>query len=259
MRSISIEVSNKGWFILLFLFGSILLILGKDFLHAFVANYNFYFSESLLFGLFWLLFIPFFFLNHRILKRNSSLYKILLPIVISISHIAVFALLVFSISAIFYSHTFEFWGVFSETIVDHGLSCLLIYGLVSFFFLNFTKPAKEISDNLKKIRVTDRNEVKLLAPEEILYVKTERPYIAIVTRERRFLHSSTLKDIMEELPNDSFIQIHKSTIINLHQIQSYRSRKNGDYDVLLKNDDRVRVSRNYNSFFRSFLKEPLSD
>ncbi|AVI51139.1 hypothetical protein C5O00_08105 [Pukyongia salina] len=251
LRIIPIGGISRERFILLFLFGSILLILGKDMLHAVVADYDFYFSESLLFGSFWLLFIPFIVLNYRVLKGNYPLNKIVLPIVSGFLHISAFALLVFSVSAIFFNHTFNPGAVFAETLLDHGLTCLAIYGLVTFFFLNFIKPTKEIGENLKKIRVTHRNQIKLLSPEEILYVKSERPYVAIVTRKKKFLYNSTLREIMEKLPSGTFKQIHKSTIINLDQIQSYQSRKNGDYDVLMKNNDMLRVSRNFNSFFRS--------
>ena len=70
LRIIPIGGISRERFILLFLFGSILLILGKDMLHAVVADYDFYFSESLLFGSFWLLFIPFIVLNYRVLKGD---------------------------------------------------------------------------------------------------------------------------------------------------------------------------------------------
>ncbi|MBK7426438.1 MAG: LytTR family transcriptional regulator DNA-binding domain-containing protein [Saprospiraceae bacterium] len=47
-----------------------------------------------------------------------------------------------------------------------------------------------------------------------------------------------------------FVRIHKSSIINIEKVKSYTSRLNGDFDVLMENGIKLRLSRNYVKLFR---------
>lgn len=94
----------------------------------------------------------------------------------------------------------------------------------------------------------------LVSTSEILYVKAERPYIALVTATQTYLHNETLSGFLKMNPVGDFIQIHKSAVINSQFIRSYSSRKNGDYDIEMTNGDIVRASRNYNQNFKIFTR-----
>ena len=255
MTTITLKNRNGALIIPLFLLGITLLLICKDLFHSFVMDYNFYITESLLFGLLWLLFVPFLILSWRFSKKFGKNISLISPLFFSIFHIAIFSVLVFLISALFFNHTFNFLRIFSDTLADYGLSCLLIYGLSIFIDTKFPTTKIDELNNLEKIRVEFKNGIKLLAHEDILYVRTERPYIALVTKERTYLHNSTLKDFIEKVPKDIFIQIHRSTIINTAHICSYKSRKNGDYDVKMLNEDTLRASRNFNEFFKKYSRK----
>ena len=255
MTTITLKNRNGALIIPLFLLGITLLLICKDLFHCFVMDYNFYITESLLFGLLWLLFVPFLILSWRFSKKFGKNISLISPLFFSIFHIAIFSVLVFLISALFFNHTFNFLRIFSDTLADYGLSCLLIYGLSIFIDTKFPTSKIDELNNLEKIRVEFKNGIKLLAHEDILYVRTERPYIALVTKERTYLHNSTLKDFIEKVPKDIFIQIHRSTIINTAHICSYKSRKNGDYDVKMLNEDTLRASRNFNEFFKKYSRK----
>ncbi len=254
MTAITLKNRNGALIIPLSLLGITLLFLCKDLFHAFVMDYNFYLSESLLFGIFWLLFVPFLILSWRLSQKFGKIVNLISPLLVSIFHIAIFSIFVFSLSALFFNHTFSFVRVFSDTLADNGFSCLLIYGLSVFIDPKFQTTVIDKQEDLKKIRVEYKNGVKLLALENILYVRTERPYIALITEERTYLHNSTLKEFIEKMPKGTFIQIHKSTIINTNHICSYKSKKNGDYDAVMLNGDILRVSRNFNDFFKKFSR-----
>jgi DNA-binding LytR/AlgR family response regulator len=125
--------------------------------------------------------------------------------------------------------------------------------MLSFVLPRIKKTHSETQKNQSKVKVSHQNKIVLVDYENILYVKTERPYIALVTKERTYLHNSTLKEFIGNV-SDNFVQIHKSTLINKDYIHSYKSRQNGDYDVLLLNGDTLRVSRNFNANFKSYTK-----
>lgn len=54
-----------------------------------------------------------------------------------------------------------------------------------------------------------------------------------------------------KLDTRTFVRVHKSTIVNLEKVSSFKSRLNGDYDLLLKNGTIVRLSRTYAANFKN--------
>jgi len=244
------EIRRHYWPIALI--GLTMLVLALDLMHSIVWNYSFYLSESLLFGMFWLIFIPFILTVRKKGRENTSL---LLPLVLSLFHIGLFSLLVFLISALFFEHTFGFFPVLIDTISENGLVCLSIYGVYGFLLSRKQKVFEEVLEPKisGKVKVLHQNRALILDCRDIVYVKSEKPYIALVTQERKYLYNSTLKKFLEEKPTGNFIRIHKSTLVNTNCFVSFTSRKNGDYDVQLANGDEVRASRSFNQNFKPFF------
>jgi len=226
-----------------------LLVIAQDLMHSSLRNYSFYLSESLLFSTFWLLFIP---LTLIFKRRKSKKFRLLLPVVFSVVHLGVFSFLVFSISSAFFNDAFEFSRTFVNATSEYGIVCMVIYGLCTFLFASKRKSFKEITSHKvsPKIKVSHHNQMVILDCKDILYVKAEKPYIALVTKNRSYLHQGSLKKFLEVKATRNFIQIHKSLIVNTDHIVSYTSRKNGDYDILMVNNDLVRASRSYNTNFK---------
>ena len=98
-----------------------------------------------------------------------------------------------------------------------------------------------------------RKENILVSTAEIILITSASPYIAIHTEKKKYLHTSTLRNIALQLDPDIFVRVHKTTIINSHFVLSYRSRLNGDYDIVLKNQQEIRLSRNYVQAFRKIM------
>lgn len=229
----------------------ILLVIGKDLMHSYVNNYSYYITESLLFGSFWIMFIPLALFCKKTSKKKSNIF---LPMVFSLFHLGIFSLFVFLISILFFNNTFEIHQTFMQTTSEYGLVCLFVYSFFSSHLLRNQTALKalEHQNTSDRIKVTHQNRIIVLECKDILYVKSEKPYIAIITKERTYLHNSSLKNILKER-STNFIQIHKSIIVNTDYIVSYTSRKNGDYDIQLKNKEVVRASRNFNKNFKSFF------
>lgn len=240
---------------LLVLFAATILItaVGKDLLLAEIKDYSFYLSESILFETFWLLFIPILIWLKPFVTSFAKQNNILIITFLSISHIVLFSIWVFSISLLFFTHTFRFSWLILDTSLDHGVSCLLIYGMAVLIFQK-RKPIPSETENKRpseKIMVTHRNRKILVDIGCILYVRSETPYVALITGTNTYLYNSSLKAFMQEKASDQFIRIHKSTIVNIGFVTSYRSRHNGDYDVVLNNGTVLRLSRNFSKQFKS--------
>ncbi len=261
------------------LFVIIILTILQDFIHSRVNDYFFYFSESLLFKTFWFLFPPLLFVQSKYLNklRTKTILRLMMTISVpTLIHLLLTPLIIFVVSTVFYSHTFSYYQTFAYTISEDFYKLPLIYGL-SFFLSEYiftgAKPIAQENDELpvgffdaektelkakaqirpaglEIIVVSSGRKYVPISVNDILYISAATPYVTIHLENRRFLHNETLKSINEKLNAAQFVRIHKSTIVNLDKIVSYKSRLNGDYDVLLENGSEIRLSRNYSAEFK---------
>lgn len=63
----------------------------------------------------------------------------------------------------------------------------------------------------------ERRLVKINIPD-ILFIEAKGDYIAIKTTEKKFIVHSTLKKVQDKLPEELFMKIHRSFIINFSKI-----------------------------------------
>lgn len=65
-----------------------------------------------------------------------------------------------------------------------------------------------------------RHQDKMVKVEikDILYIEAERNYCRIYSKDKKYLLVMTLKDMDEKLPQQNFIRVHRSFIVNLSQI-----------------------------------------
>ena len=55
----------------------------------------------------------------------------------------------------------------------------------------------------------------------------------------------TMNNMEEKLNKDKFARIHRSYIVNIEQIKEMQSWSHGDYIVILKNGQKLSMSRRY--------------
>jgi len=70
------------------------------------------------------------------------------------------------------------------------------------------------------VKTDGKNKFQKLFLEEILYVESLQNYVCIHTQKQQLITHSSLKNVLESLPEKDFIQIHKSFVIALKQIES---------------------------------------
>lgn len=250
----------------------------QDLIHSRVNNYTFYFSESILFKAFWFIFVPLLFFQLRWLGKEHSkprLAKLAAVLVATLAHLLLTPLVVSVVSAFFYSHSFSYYQMFSYTLSEDIYISLLIYSVFAFFFgtkLTIRKvadepagPLPEVKTNVEEVPndqvaglesliIANGRKYTPIAVSSILYVTAATPYVAIHLENKRFLHNESLKSMDRKLNKLGFVRIHRSTIVNLSKVVSYKSRLNGDYDVLLEDGTETRLSRNYAPAFKRFFQ-----
>lgn len=254
--------------LILFVLAFVILTLSQDFLRSGLQNSRFYFSESFLFSLFWWLFAPLLFMQYFVVKHKKGAYfqiaVIILPIFI---HLFAFPFLVWLLSSVFYYHTFSFPRTLRYTLSEHLYLLVFIYSipfLVFQFFSKKTELIKSISQTqnrsisnqfINTILVTDAHKKHNISVSEILYFSANSPYINIHLEDKKYLHNETLKSIAIKLDPEQFVRVHKSSIVNIKMVASYTTRLNGDYDLTMKNNVQIRVSRNFATDFKNLFNK----
>lgn len=91
-------------------------------------------------------------------------------------------------------------------------------------------PAKSISDSIF-VKV-DRYFVKIKI-EDILYLKSDRNYIDVVTERKTYAVRSSFTELLEGLNTDTFTRIHKSYFVNVDKIDAvnHASIQVGEHEI----------------------------
>jgi hypothetical protein len=250
----------------LFVLACVVLIVTQDFLRSGLKNSSFYFSESFLFSSFWWLFAPLLFIQYFVIKHKKGAYfQIALVIMPIFIHLFAFPFLFWMLSSVFYYHTFSFPRTFRYTLSEHLYLLVFIYSIPVLAFQFFSKKlnlVEPISQNMgisnqfiSTILVTDGHKKHNIIVSEILYFSANPPYINIHLEDKKYLHNETLKSVGIKLDPEQFVRVHKSSIVNIKMVASYTTRLNGDYDLTMKNDVQIRVSRNFATDFKNLFNK----
>jgi two-component system, LytTR family, response regulator len=110
-------------------------------------------------------------------------------------------------------------------------------GIVSNLLQNYRKPEAK-----QRIALPLRDGYEFAIPQEIIYLEAEGSYTKIFfTDKKHLLVSRSIGDIAEMLPDDLFVRIHHSYIVNIESVTHFL-RTDGGF-VQLKNGTKLLVSK----------------
>lgn len=129
-----------------------------------------------------------------------------------------------------------------DTIVD--------YLVKPFSFDRFFKAINKTKDRLKKPENNqqDNGETLFLNVDKtlhkihlntILYIESDRNYIMVVTQTQKLAYIDSLKNWIEKLPENQFIQVHKSYIIN----SKFVNKISGN--IIFVKDQKIPIGRTF--------------
>ncbi len=104
---------------------------------------------------------------------------------------------------------------------------------------------QETRGPLRRLVVADRGRVVFVPADEITHLSAEGNYVRAHTRQGSHLIRDTLARLEARLDADRFARIHRSEIVAVDAIQELRAASHGDYVVLMKSGERLRLSRRY--------------
>lgn len=106
-------------------------------------------------------------------------------------------------------------------------------------------------EKLRMLRAAVGNHIRMIPIEQVLYFEATDKYINVVTREHSSLIRSSLRELLPQLDSSLFWQIHRSTVVNISQVNLVHKDDGGKMTLMLKDHaDKLPVSRVYAHLFR---------
>lgn len=96
-----------------------------------------------------------------------------------------------------------------------------------------------------RIAVKTGNRVLLVKVEDIDWVEAADNYVVLHAGNERHMQRSTISAMEEKLPQEKFVRISRSAIVNADRIKELQPLFHGEYVVILKNGTRLTLSRTH--------------
>jgi two-component system LytT family response regulator len=101
-------------------------------------------------------------------------------------------------------------------------------------------------------------QVSFVAASEIDWIEAADYYVSLHVGTRTYLLRRSMAELDQELDQSAFCRIHRSAIVKLERVQCLELNVSGEYDVVLRNGTRLRLSRRYRKELQSRLGIPGS-
>lgn len=113
------------------------------------------------------------------------------------------------------------------------------------------RAAPAASSYLQWIRASVGSTLRLIPVEQILFMRSDEKYTLVVWEEGEALIRTPIRELIEQLDPQNFVQVHRSVVVNLHAISHVTRGPNETADLHLKKRSEVLpVSRSYLHLFR---------
>lgn len=97
-----------------------------------------------------------------------------------------------------------------------------------------------IAEKAEKILIVKDGEYHIkVTVENIDYIESEGNYLLLNVNNKKYKYRSTIKQIIDTLPEHTFIQTHRAFIVNRSKIEKFKSK------YLIVNNHIIPISKNY--------------
>jgi two-component system LytT family response regulator len=106
---------------------------------------------------------------------------------------------------------------------------------------------------LERFAVKSAGQVAFVKASEIDWIEAADYYSCLHVGARTHLLRQSMAELDQELDQAVFCRIHRSTIVRLDRVRGLKLNESGEYDVLLEDGTRLRLSRRYRKQLQSRL------
>ncbi|SKB41295.1 LytR/AlgR family response regulator transcription factor [Daejeonella lutea] len=137
------------------------------------------------------------------------------------------------------------------------------YMLKPVSFERFLSSIKKVTDNLpaSKANAADdhfyiksniKGKVIKLAFNDIVHVESIKNYLSIYTGDNKYVTYLTMKELEKVLPENLFLRVHKSFIVNKNYIKAIDGAS-----IQLSNNTKIPVGQTYKDILQNYISEKL--
>lgn len=110
---------------------------------------------------------------------------------------------------------------------------------------------------LDRLAVKSAGATHFVRTAEIDWIEGAGVYVTLHVGGQLMLHRASIGELVDNLDPRQFVRIHRSTIVNIDRIVRLEPISHGEFDAVLQNGSRARVSRTYRAFLERRLGQPL--
>ncbi|MHC9531858.1 LytTR family DNA-binding domain-containing protein [Dellaglioa sp. BT-FLS60] len=111
--------------------------------------------------------------------------------------------------------------------------------------LKILQQLENLNTQVGMIPITVEDRVVMVQTSEILAIEVYGSELTIHTIVKNYSVKGQLKTMIERLNNHDFIQVSKSTVININQLESLEAAFSGNMTAFMTNQLKLIVSRKY--------------
>ncbi len=106
---------------------------------------------------------------------------------------------------------------------------------------------------LERLAIKSVGQVSFVKVSEIDWIEAADYYACLHVGPKTHLLRRSMSELEQELDPAVFCRIHRSTIVNLERVRGLKLGEDGEYDVLLEDGARLRLSQRYRKQLQSRL------
>jgi two-component system LytT family response regulator len=104
---------------------------------------------------------------------------------------------------------------------------------------------RDIPKKLERLAIKSVGQVSFIKLSEIDWIEAADYYASLHVGPKTHLLRRSMADFEQELDSAVFCRIHRSTIVNLSRVRGLKVGEDGEYDVVLEDGTRLRLSRSH--------------
>lgn len=108
-----------------------------------------------------------------------------------------------------------------------------------------------------RILIKGNNTYSFLNVNEIMWFQAYSDYVKIHTKEKFYLKNISLNELEAKLDTETFVRIHRSTIVNFNFIKKMQPYFNGEYYIYLTNGEKLKLSRSYKDKIKFIIDDSI--
>jgi two-component system LytT family response regulator len=110
---------------------------------------------------------------------------------------------------------------------------------------------------LDRLVVKSGGTTRFIRAADIDWIEAAGVYVTLHVAGKELLYRAALNELAEKLDPRRFVRVHRSALVNIESILQLEPISHGEFEAVLKNGARTRVSRTYRIQLEKRLGQPL--